>query len=116
MEIHAASSLLAMDILHWNTVHIAFVLPDVACCCVLSSQCRDRPKTAGDHETNGLSEDRWSGKSFPSLQICLQSVYSLCVTNDVTETQGEMSRHMILKIKEHNTLTDPNPLFFAVEV
>lgn len=56
-EVSLSLSHLAMDISHICT---AFVLTDLFVC-VFCPQCRDWPEIAGDHEADGLSEDRRSG-------------------------------------------------------
>jgi len=47
---------------HWNILCVSFTLPHIVCVCVSCPQCRDRPETSGDHETDRLSEDRRSGE------------------------------------------------------
>lgn len=58
----ASLDLIPLQMFHTETLVQHQALWDGVSLCVLSSQCRDWPEIAGNHETDGLSEDRRPGE------------------------------------------------------
>lgn len=55
-----AQFLFSLGVVRSGVLHAALAPLDIVC--VLTLQRRDRPETAGNHETDGLSKDRWPGE------------------------------------------------------